>query len=606
MSRPLSLQRLAGAKIFARSFALVALGSAAAALYQGDAQAAEGDLLVEMHFKPVPNVQMAIWLEDKDGKWVQDIFVTQATGKLGIGNRPGLWNFVSSWRAPYGPRPSVLPIWANRRGKSYPKVIFYDDDPADKESLGWHENTSSAENYYCRPLTAAENKTISVDTMTCPSPAVFQTDKGVFDGKNNSPYPPRNDLLEFENGADSPDAKTYGGMNDLDAVTEATPPGNKAEYTTAIISAEALARGPLTAWIEVSLEHDENPNYDYDREKDHYVDPRLDTYGVEYLGQPSVAYKLPFDPRTKGFTGTSSYAGYGDWNGATGTLHPPDATISTKGGSGSDRLLQYTLNGETFRFGVYAYGEGGSDTGGDTSDTGVDTGDTGNVDTGNVDTGNADTGGDDGGWGHCDLRDLPAVTDLRLEGISFDKVRVHYTIPASSDPDFVVAKLGVHLLTGEDPLTVETLDAAHLPPFTVIEDGGLGEPSTIDVEQLWGNYTYQIGVTYEDKCGNASKLAAASITTDAQKFQQVEGFCFIATAAYGAAWVGQVQAMRWFRDAYLKSSPIGRDVVRFYYTYSPPLARVVHHQPVLRGMARVVLQPFADLARKATAGLPRG
>ena len=78
------------------------------------------------------------------------------------------------------------------------------------------------------------------------------------------------------------------------------------------------------------------------------------------------------------------------------------------------------------------------------------------------------------------------------------------------------------------------------------------------------------------------------------------------TAAYGAAWVGQVQAMRWFRDAYLKSSPIGRDVVRFYYTYSPPLARVVHHQPVLRGMARVVLQPFADLARKATAGLPRG
>lgn len=170
----------------------------------------------------------------------------------------------------------------------------------------------------------------------------------------------------------------------------------------------------------------------------------------------------------------------------------------------------------------------------------------------------------------------------------------------------MVAKLGVHLLTGEDPLTSETLDAAHLPPFTVIEDGGLGEPSTIDVEQLWGNYTYQIGVTYEDKCGNASKLAAASITTEAQKFQQVEGFCFIATAAYGAAWVGQVQAMRWFRDAYLKSSPIGRDVVRFYYTYSPPLARVVHHQPVLRGMARVVLQPFADLARKATAGLPRG
>ena len=604
MSRSLTLKRLASALTlgtFTASLGLVSL------LCQGDAHAAEGDLLVELHYKPVPNVQMAIWLEDKDGKWVQDILVTQATGKLGIGNRPGLWNFVSSWRAPYGPRPSVLPIWAHRRGKTYPKVIFFDDDPADKESLGWHENTSSAENYYCRPLTDAENKTISVDTMTCPSPAVFQTDKGVFDPKATSPYPPRNDLLEFEDNADSPDAKTYGQLNDLDAVTEATPPGNKAEYATAMIPASVIARGPLTAWIEVSLERDENPNYDYDREKDHYVDPRLDTYGVEYLGQPSVAYKLPFDPRTKGFTGTSSYAGYGDWNGATGKLHPPDATISTKGGSGSDRLLKYTLNGETFRFGVYAYGDGGvvpPDPPDDTSGTS----DTGSNET--SDTGDTGDGGDDGGWGQCDLRELPPVTDLHLEGLSFDKVRVHYTIPTNSpaadDPEFVVAKLGVHLLTGEAPLTSETLDAAHLPPFTIVEDGGPSEPSTLDVEQLWGNYTYQIGVTYEDKCGNQSRLASATITTEAQKFQQVEGFCFIATAAYGAAWVTQVQAMRWFRDAYLKSSPLGRDLVRFYYTYSPPLARVVHHQPVLRGMARVVLQPFADLARKATAGLPHG
>lgn len=593
MSRSLSLKRLAGALV---------LGSFGAGLYGGDARAAGGNLLIELHYKPVPRVQMAIWLEDKDGKWVQDILVTQATGKLGIGNRPGVWNFVSSWRAPYGPRPSVLPIWAHRRGKTYPKLIFFDKDPADLESLGWHENTSSAENYYCRPLTESENKTISVDTMTCPSPAVFQTDKGAFDGKATSYYPPRNDLLEFEKNSDSPEAMTYAALNDLDAVTEATPDGNKPEYVTAMVPAELAANGPLTAWVEVSLEHDENPSYDYDREKDHYVDPRLDTYGVEYLGQPSVTYKLSFDPRTKGFTGTSSYAGYGDWNGATGTLHPPDKTISSKGGSGADRLLQYTLNGETFRFGVYAYGDG-EPVDPTSGDTGSDTGsDTGNSDSG-VDTGAADTG-DDGGWGHCDIHSLPAITDLKLEGLSFDKVRVHYTIPAQADPEFAVAKLSVHLLTGEQPLTPERLDAAHLPPFTVVSDGGPGMPSTLDVEQLWGNYTYQIGLTYEDKCGNVSALTTAAITTEAQKFQQVEGFCFIATAAYGAPWVAQVQALRWFRDAYLKSSPIGRDLVRFYYTYSPPLARVVHHQPVLRGMVRVVLQPVADLARKTTASLP--
>ena len=37
----------------------------------------------------------------------------------------------------------------------------------------------------------------------------------------------------------------------------------------------------------------------------------------------------------------------------------------------------------------------------------------------------------------------------------------------------------------------------------------------------------------------------------------------------------------------------------FYYTYSPPLARVIHHQPLLRGMVRVVLQPVTDVARLA-------
>ncbi len=178
----------------------------------------------------------------------------------------------------------------------------------------------------------------------------------------------------------------------------------------------------------------------------------------------------------------------------------------------------------------------------------------------------------------------------------------HYTLPPQDDPDFAVSQLSVHLLAAEEPLTEDMLGAAQLARFTVLEPGGPGQPTTLEVDQLWGNYTYQIGVTYKDKCGNRSELVAASVTTDAQKFQQVEGFCFLATAAYGAAWVTQVQALRWFRDAYLKGSPIGRDLVRFYYSYSPPLARVVQHQPLLRGMVRVVVQPLADLAHLSTRG----
>jgi len=534
---------------------------------------ADDDLLIELHYKPVANAQIAIWLEDKDGEHVQDLLVTQATGKLGIGNRPGIWNFVGSWRAPYGPRVSVLPIWAHRRAHPYPQVIFFDDDPGDEESLGWHENTSTAENYYCRPLTQDEHDVISVDTMTCPSPNVFQTDKGKFASGQTSPYPPRNDLITFEPGVDSPDAEMFAAINDLDAVTAATPPGDRNEFITATIPAALADRGPLTAWIEVSLEHDENDDWQFDRDSDHFVDSRLASYGVEYLGQPSVVYKLSFDPRTEGFQGTSDYHGYGDWDGKTGAVHSPDDTISRDGGSGADRLQRYGLNGQSFRFGVYAYGLDGTDTG-------------------------------DDGWGTCKAGSLPPIEDLSLEGMSFDKVRVHYTIPTGQSPGFELTKLRVYLLTGEEELTKDRLGAAYERSFGAAEIAAPGTSGSVDVDQLWGNYTYQVGVTYQDKCANESALETASITTAPQKFQQVEGFCFLATAAYGAAWVAQVQALRVFRDIILKASPMGRDMVRFYYTYSPPLARVIHHQPLLRGMVRVVVQPVADLA--GGLQVPRG
>ena len=562
---------------------------------------AEEPILVEFHYKPVPEVQIAIWLEDKDGKFVQDVLVTQATGKFGIGNRGGRWDFLSSWRAPYGPRPSVLPVWAHRRGKTYPKIIFHDDDVQDLESLGWHENTSSAENYYCRPLTASEHETISVDTKTCPSPQTFQSDKGRFDPQGGiSYYPPRNDLLQFENGADHPDAMMYAALNDLDAVTAATPVGNKNEFATLLLSPEVLARAPLTAYIEVSLERDENASYQYDREDDHFVDPRLENYGIEYLGQPSVVYKVDFDPRLAGFNGTTQYAGYGDWNGATGTLHPPDNTISADNGSGADRLKVVSLNGETFRWGVYSYGAEGGGSGGDTAgDTGADTaGDTG----GGSGGGSGDTvgGGDDGGgWGQCRPRPLAPIEDLSLAGMSFDKVQVTFSLPPQDD-DFELTRVHVYHITGDMDFTPDKVGAAYVKSFSAEELGDITRPITVEVDQLWGDYTYQFAVVYEDKCTNRSDLVTAGFTTEPQKYQQVDSFCFVATAAYGAPWATQVAALRAFRDAYLKTSATGLDLVRFYYAYSPPLAAVIQREPLLRGMARVVLQPVADAARLTT------
>lgn len=548
------------------------------------AGAAEGDILLEFHFKPVRNAQIAVWLEDAEGNFVQDVFVTQATGRLGIGNRPGRWDFLSSWRFPYGPRTGVLPVWAHARGKSYPKLVFHDDDPADLESLGWHENTSSPEPYFCRPLTDSENTTISTDTMTCPSPMTFQSDKGKFSpGGETSVYPPRNDLVSFEDGHDSVDVPKLSGLNELDAITGATPMGDRPELVTAVVSAAMAEKGPLRARIEINLEHDENPDWDFDREGDHYVDPRLETYGIEYMGQPSVVYEVQLDATQAAFVGTDAYAGYGELDGSAGTLSPPDGSISTSGGSGADRLQLYSLNGETFRFGVYSHGP---DSGEDPLPPGGDDGTT--------------DAGDDEGWGSCTIAPLAALRDVELEPIDFDTVRVHFTIPEREDGEAEVTNVVLYYRQGLMPLTDENAGSAvqQVPPLEQCS-GDLvpGEPAWCDVTELFGNYDYEIGVSYEDECGNQSAIAADGVRTPAQQFAQVDGFCFVATAAYGAPWAERVRALRWFRDAYLKTNPMGRAFVAFYYSASPPLARAIADQPLARASARALLGPITDLAR---------
>src|SRR5262245_33758221 len=59
---------------------------------------------VEVVLKPVPRVQMAVWIEDESGKYLDTIYVTRLTGTLGLANRPGLPTFKSDFRFPYGSR----------------------------------------------------------------------------------------------------------------------------------------------------------------------------------------------------------------------------------------------------------------------------------------------------------------------------------------------------------------------------------------------------------------------------------------------------------------------------------------------------------------------
>ena len=80
--------------------------------------------------------------------------------------------------------------------------------------------------------------------------------------------------------------------------------------------------------------------------------------------------------------------------------------------------------------------------------------------------------------------------------------------------------------------------------------------------------------------------------------QKVHGFlseelnCFIATAAYGSPFAPRVKTLRQFRDRFLLTHSMGREFVRIYYKYSPPLAHWIASRSILRQAVSVLLWPF--------------
>lgn len=64
--------------------------------------------------------QLAIWVEDEHGMFVDTVYVTKKVAKKGMGNRKG--ELDDMWG---GPRLSALPVWAHRRGVDYGGGNFY-------------------------------------------------------------------------------------------------------------------------------------------------------------------------------------------------------------------------------------------------------------------------------------------------------------------------------------------------------------------------------------------------------------------------------------------------------------------------------------------------
>jgi len=76
------------------------------------------------------------------------------------------------------------------------------------------------------------------------------------------------------------------------------------------------------------------------------------------------------------------------------------------------------------------------------------------------------------------------------------------------------------------------------------------------------------------------------------------GGCYIATMAYGDYAHPQVIELRNFRDDFLSKSIVGRYFIKFYYAYSPRLAKKLKHKQNINLVIRKGLDLFIKAIKK--------
>ena len=181
-------------------------------------------------------------------------------------------------------------------------------------------------------------------------------------------YPPRMDVVHCEACFEHADVALFvdevrSVMPEIDEVSAATPKGD-VEVEWLFHVPEAWPAGDYVAWLEVSIEGDYNATFNDET----FPTPTTPSgtwdswatgYGYPYRGQPSVAFRLPFElglsgeatSTTSELAGSSSWefwsADYGELGPTTGITDDPVGAP----GSGADRLLE---DGQGRRFTVTA------------------------------------------------------------------------------------------------------------------------------------------------------------------------------------------------------------------------------------------------------------
>lgn len=510
------------------------------------ALAANACRVVDVDFTPTDDLQIVAWIEDTAGKYVDTIFITQATGSYGLGNRPGIKEFNSGPLWPYGRREMVFPVWAHRHGKEFPLVLFQNstaiNDTADR-NLSHPFNQSSRETTYCRPFSPTEP---SWDTASCASAAY--TDKGTFAATNlKSKYPPREDVTR--SAPDAASVAMFDELNPFDAVSQATPAGG-APYKISWSIPETLPAGNYVLFIETSKEFDHNAVYS----KEKYPAPAnlpWAEYGLPFRGQPAVVYRVPFTIADATVEASAAqYAGYSDPDGVDGNVREPDNTISVDvPGSGGARFALMPGSNGMYRVRVSARPE-------------------------------------------FDSVAPSAASGPGVARVDHKSATVVFAAPGDDGMVGKVTGYELRLRAGE-PITEANFDSS-MPVSSALVPEAPGSIQTVELTALLPETDYYLAVRAYDDCRNLGPLTVIPFSTSERVLGEVDA-CFVATAAYGSMMANEVEMLRHFRDAKLRQSVLGELLVEAYYTFGPAVSGVVGESELLRQTARGALAPVIDL-----------
>jgi hypothetical protein len=526
------------------------------------AHAADQCVNVAVQFTPTDSLQIVAWVEDASGKYIDTIYMTAKTGVYGMGNRPGRFDFNSGpypnpalgiddmW--PYGRRITTFPVWAQRHPYTFEAIVFQDGN---EDNLSHAFDLSSPEKTppYCRPVSSdgsssCWNSTDKMiwDTGTCAT-SVF-TDKGKFSPTVTSKYPPRADLTRNE-AIDHPDVYMFASKNPFDTISRATPKGGMPTEIRWAFPKD-LPAGDYVMYVETSKAFDFNSSYNAT-----FYPPPMVSYsacGQPYRGQPSVVYRVPFTvAATATEATTTDYIGYGDPDGVSGAIRPPDATITTDTpGSGALRFQLVSDNG-MYRVRVKTTPE-------------------------------ADFSGPD------------APAELHSIDVGATKATLEFIEPGDDGNIGTVSGYEVRIRANAEMTAANYADSTVV--VTSVTPAGPGQVAKLDLSGLLPETDYWIGVRAHDDCYNESPITIAKVTTADRQVGEVD-WCFVATAAYGSLLANDVQLLRRTRDNLLRTTVLGELAVATYYTFGPAAAGIIGESDLLRATARAALLPLVSWVR---------